>query len=93
MLGFLLPIRFFKALIASLGCTVFDLIRSVISRLVAMSSRLEDVAFSICSSRTEVPEVNHPAMVVGCRWQEERPEEDQEQKVSLGFSDSLYGGL
>jgi hypothetical protein len=46
-----------------LGCTVFDRIRSEISRLVAMSSRLEEVAFSICSSRGET-EVNQPAIFV-----------------------------
>ena len=56
--------RFFSDLIASLGCTVLDRMRSDISRLVAMSSRLEDVARSICSSSAEVPEVNHPAMLL-----------------------------
>lgn len=56
MLGFLLPIRFFSERMASLGCTVFDRIMSEISRLVAMSSKLEAVAFSICSSRADVPE-------------------------------------
>ncbi len=50
---------------ASLGCTVLDLIKSDISKLVAMSSKLEDEAFSICSSRADVPEENHPAMVLG----------------------------
>jgi hypothetical protein len=63
MFGFLLPIRFFSDRIASLGCTVFDRIRSEISRLVAMSSRLEEVAFSICSSRGEA-EVNQPAIFI-----------------------------
>jgi hypothetical protein len=63
MFGFLLPILFLSDLIASLGCTVFDLMRSDISRLVAMSSRLDEVAFSISSSRAEVPEVNQPAML------------------------------
>lgn len=63
MLGFLLPIRFFKERMASLGCTVFDRMRSVISSDVAMSSKLEPVALSICSSSTEVPDENHPAMV------------------------------
>ena len=63
MLGFLLPIRFLSDRIASLGCTVFDLIISEISRLVAISSKLEAVALSICSSRADVPEYNHPAMV------------------------------
>jgi hypothetical protein len=55
--------RFFSDRIASLGCTVFDRIRSEISRLVAMSSRLEEVAFSICSSRGET-EVNQPAIFI-----------------------------
>src|ERR1700761_9512572 len=64
MFGFLLPIRFFSERIASLGCTVFDRIRSVISRDVAISSKLEDVALSICSSSTDVPDENHPAMLV-----------------------------
>lgn len=41
-----------------------DRIRSEISRLVAMSSRLDDVARSICSSNAEAPEVNQPAIVV-----------------------------
>lgn len=63
ILGFLLPIRLFSDRMASLGCTVLDLIRSEISRLVAMSSKLDEVAFSICSSRAVVPEENHPAMV------------------------------
>ena len=65
MFGFLLPMRFLRERMASLGCTVLDLIKSEISRLVAISSKLDDVAFSICSSRTEVPEVNQPAMVGG----------------------------
>ena len=63
MFGFLLPIRFFNDLMASLGCTVFDRMRSEISRLVAISSRLEDVARSICSSSADVPDVNQPAML------------------------------
>ena len=63
-LGFLLPIRLFNDRMASLGCTVLDRMRSEISRLVAMSSKLEEVAFSICSSKAEVPEVNHPAMAL-----------------------------
>jgi hypothetical protein len=63
-LGFLLPILFLSDRMASLGCTVFDLIRSEISRLVRISSKLDEVAFSICSSRTEVPEENQPAMVL-----------------------------
>ena len=63
MFGFLLPMRFFSDRIASLGWTVFDRIRSEISRLVAISSRLEDVAFSICSSRGEA-EVNQLAIFV-----------------------------
>lgn len=62
MLGFLFPIRFFNDRIASLGCTVFDRIRSEISRLKAMSSRELAVARSICSSRAVVPEENQPAI-------------------------------
>lgn len=52
---------------ASLGCTVFDLIMSDISKLVAISSKLDDVAFSICSSRADVPEYSQPAMSDGLR--------------------------
>ena len=61
--GFLLPIRFFSDLIASFGCTALDLMRSEISRLVAMSSRLEEVAVSIGSSRELDPELNQLAIV------------------------------
>ena len=64
MLGFALPILFFSDRIASLGCTVLDRIKSDISKLVAISSKLEDVAFSICSSRTEVPDPNQLAMLM-----------------------------
>ena len=38
ILGFLFPIRFFNARIASLGCTVLERITSDISRLRGMSS-------------------------------------------------------
>ena len=65
ILGFLLPILFFSERMASLGCTVLLRMRSEISKLVAISSRLDEVALSICSSRTEVPEENQPAMVEG----------------------------
>lgn len=65
--GFLFASLFFSDLIASLGCTVFDRIRSEISRLVAISSKLDEVAFSICSSRAEDPELNHDAILKG-RW-------------------------
>jgi len=64
MFGFLLPIRFFSDRMASLGCTVLDLIMSEISRLEAISSKLEDVALSICSSRADVPEYNQPAILI-----------------------------
>lgn len=47
-LGFLLPIRLLSERMASLGCTVLDLIRSEISRLRDISSRLDVVAVSIC---------------------------------------------
>lgn len=50
---------------ASLGCTVLDLIMSEISKLMAISSKLDDVAFSICSSRADVPEYSQPAMLYG----------------------------
>ena len=63
MLGFLLPSLFFSDLMASLGGTVLDLIRSEISRLVAISSRLEEVAVSICWSRAVLPDENQLAMV------------------------------
>lgn len=66
MFGFLLPIRFFNDLIASFGCTVFDRIRSEISRLVAISSRLDEVARSICSSSADVPDENQPAILFRC---------------------------
>lgn len=48
---------------ASLGCTVLLRIKSEISKLVAMSSRLDEVALSICSSRTVFPDENQPAML------------------------------
>lgn len=63
VLGFLLPMRRFKERIASLGCTVFDRMESEISRLRAMSSRLDEVARSTCSSRAEL-DVNQPAIIL-----------------------------
>lgn len=60
--GFLLPSLLFNDRMASFGGTVLDRIISEISRLAAMSSKLEVVAFSICSSRAEL-ETNQPAIV------------------------------
>lgn len=60
--GFLCPILLLSDLIASFGWTVFDRMTSEISRLSAMSSRLEDVALSICSSRAEL-DANQPAII------------------------------
>ena len=62
--------------IACLGCTVFDLIRSDISRFRDRSSRLDEVAFSICSSRAEV-DVNQPAMVT-------KPDAAQSERFAMG---------
>jgi hypothetical protein len=60
--GFLLPIRLFKDRIASFGCTVLDRMTSDISRLSAISSRLDSVALAICSSRALLELANQPAM-------------------------------
>ena len=63
MLGFLFSIRLLRDLIASLGCTLLDRMMSEISKLSAMSSKLEDVAFAICSSKALL-EANQPAMAM-----------------------------
>lgn len=64
VLGLLAPMRRLSDRIASLGWTVFDRMISEISRFSAMSSRLLDVAFSICWSRTELADEDHqPAMM------------------------------
>ena len=63
MFGFLLPMRFFSDRMASLGCTVLDRMVSDISRLRAMSSKLEDVARSTCSSSAVFDDENQPAML------------------------------
>ena len=46
---------------ASLGWTLLDLIVSDISRLSAISSKLDDVALAICSSKALL-EANQPAI-------------------------------
>lgn len=59
--------RFFNARMASLGCTVLDRMTSDISRFKGMSSRLEDVARSICSSSALVVEEPNQLAMVGAR--------------------------
>ena len=51
---------------ASLGCTVFDRMVSEISRFKAISSRLEEVARSICSSSAVLLAPNQDAMLGVC---------------------------
>ena len=64
--GFLLPIRRLSDLIASFGCTVFDRMMSDISKFRAMSSKLEDVARSTCSSSAELLAPNQDDMLASC---------------------------
>ncbi len=65
--GFLWPILFLSDLIASLGGILLDLTISEISKLRAISSKLEDVARSICSSRAEL-EPNQLAILLDSGW-------------------------
>ena len=58
-LGFLFPMRFFNDLAAAIGCTVFERMVSEISRFVAISSREDEVARSICSSSAVFEDENH----------------------------------
>ncbi len=61
---------------ASFGCTVLLRIKSEISKLVAMSSRLDEVALSICSSSAVFPDENQPAMVQDADSQLQRMRKD-----------------
>lgn len=64
--GFLCPIRRFSARMASLGGTVLERMTSDISRFSGMSSRLDEVARSICSSSALLDDdANQPAMALG----------------------------
>ena len=62
MFGFLCSIRLFNDLMASFGWTLLERMMSEISKFNARSSRLDDVAFAIWSSRAEL-DANQLAML------------------------------